>query len=776
MPETFYLTTPIYYVNARPHIGHTYTTVVADAIARRKRSLGIDTWFLSGTDEHGQKIERSAQQASCSPQEFADRVSAEFRALWDRMGLSYDDFIRTTEPRHIEATQNFFALLRDRGYIYKGSYTGQYCVFDELYVEAPPGAPCPDCGRPTETVSEENYFFKLSAFERKLLEYYDQHPEFIRPETRRNEVISFVKSGLRDLSVTRTSFSWGIPVPGDEKHVIYVWLDALANYISALGWSSSDPSLYEKFWPADLHLVGKEITRFHCVYWPAFLLAAGLPLPKSIHAHGWLLFEESKMSKSRGNIVRSETILDTFGALKPDLPKAEQDRFGADVLRYFLLREIVFGQDGSFSFDALVQRYNADLANGYGNLVSRTLSMIGRYFGGVVPDDPKLASLVSLKELARDFTDGAVPQFAESFDELKFSLALETAWTMIAQLDGIITDSAPWKIAAKDDPESRAELAAILYTAAESIRIVTALVYPVIPSSAAQVWAQLGLGEIAKADLKNLQWGGLEPGTKIGELSPLFPRADKEVIARMHEAEQKNAPAAAPAPAAPQPPAPPAEARISKLHSLVDGLAVAMAESTTETSAVVGLEKAIAETVRDAIVARKQPAKASVPVLSAAGPTPTGPEDATELPGTRTLPPAPATGTIVTPAAPAASPAPPAQATPTPAGEIITIDDFAKVELRVAQVKLAERVPKADKLLRLEVDLGCETRQIVAGIAESYTPESLIGRKVVIVANLAPRKLRGLESNGMIVAASTADGKAVLAGFLEDVEIGARLK
>ena len=394
MPDKFYLTTPIYYVNARPHIGHTYTTVVADAIARRQRSLGVDTWFLTGTDEHGQKIERSAQAAGCTPQEFADKVSAQFRGLWDRMGLTYDDFIRTTEPRHTQAVQHLFTVLRDRGYIYKGSYTGQYCVFDELYVEAPPGAPCPDCGRPTETLSEENYFFKLSAFERPLLEFYDQHPEFIRPDTRRNEVIAFVRSGLRDLSFSRTSFNWGIPVPGDEKHVIYVWFDALANYITALGWSSGDDAKYQKFWPADLHLVGKEIIRFHCVYWPAFLMAAGLPLPKSVHAHGWLLFEESKMSKSRGNIVRAETILDGFGALKPDLPKAEQDLFGADALRYFLLREIAFGQDGSFSFDALVQRYNSDLANGYGNLVSRTLSMIGRYFDGLVPYPGSSGSVV----------------------------------------------------------------------------------------------------------------------------------------------------------------------------------------------------------------------------------------------------------------------------------------------------------------------------------------------------------------------------------------------
>jgi len=767
MPDKFYLTTPIYYVNARPHIGHTYTTIVADAIARRQRSLGIDTWFLTGTDEHGQKIERSAESAGCTPQEFADKVSAEFRALWDRMGLTYNDFIRTTEPRHQRAVQNLFALLRDRGFIYKGSYTGQYCVFDELYVEAPPGAPCPDCGRPTETVSEENYFFKLSAFERPLLEYYTAHPEFIRPETRRNEVIAFVKSGLRDLSVSRTSFNWGIPVPGDEKHVIYVWLDALANYITALGWGSDDDAKYRKFWPADLHLVGKEIIRFHCVYWPAFLMAAGLPLPHSVHAHGWLLFEESKMSKSRGNIVRAETILEGFGALKPDASKAEQDLFGADALRYFLMREVVFGQDGSFSFDALVQRYNSDLANGYGNLVSRTLSMIGRYFDGVVPYPASSGSVVQAHSFAVEIPR-AIASFAASFDAFDFSRALETVWALVAAVDGYLTANAPWKqLEGTTDEQQQALRADILYTAAEAIRIVTALVYPVIPDAAGRVWTQLGLGDIRTADLKNLHWRGLNPGTKLGELSPLFPRADKETITRMSELEQKNTP---PAPAAPElknQKSAPQEPRISKLHSLVDGLAVAMAESTTETSVVVGLENAIAETVRETVGSRKEPRDAAQKAAAppAARPAARGPEEATTLPGAPALPAAPATGTVVAPAAPPAS-----------ASDKISIDDFAKVELRVGQIKVAERVPKADKLLRLEVDLGTETRQILAGIAEAYTPESLIGRKVVIVANLAPRKLRGLESNGMIVAASLEGGRPVLAGFLEEVPVGARLK
>ncbi len=370
MAKKFYITTPIYYVNARPHIGHAYTTLACDTIARRHRMLGDDTYFLTGTDEHGQKIERAAAAAGKTPQQFADEVSGEFRALWKRMGLTHDDFIRTTEDRHKKSVQYLFTQLRDNGYIYKGSYTGQYCVSDEMYVDVPPGAPCPECGRITETVHEENYFFKLSAFADKLLQLYAEQPEWIRPETRRNEVISFVKSGLKDLSISRSTFSWGIPVPDDPKHVIYVWLDALANYITALGYGSADTTKYDKYWPADVQMIGKEIVRFHCVYWPAFLMAAGIPLPNGIMAHGWLLFEENKMSKSRGNIVRAETILDVLGA---------------DALRYFLLREVVFGSDGSFSFDALVQRYNSDLANGLGNLASRTLTMINRYFKAEVP-------------------------------------------------------------------------------------------------------------------------------------------------------------------------------------------------------------------------------------------------------------------------------------------------------------------------------------------------------------------------------------------------------
>jgi methionyl-tRNA synthetase len=702
MPNTssFFITTPIYYVNARPHIGHAYTTVVADAIARRKRALGFDTWLLTGTDEHGQKIERSAQQAGQTPQEFATAVSGQFRSLWDRMGLTYDDFIRTTEGRHYKGMQKLWSVMQERGFIYKGSYTGQYCVSDELYVDAPPGSPCPDCGRITETVSEENYFFKLSAFERKLLELYEEHPEFIRPESSRNEVIAFVRGGLKDLSASRTSFDWGIPVPGDPKHVIYVWVDALANYITALGYGSDDPADQQRFaryWPASLQLVGKEIVRFHCIYWPALLMAAGLPLPKAVAANGWLLFEQSKMSKSRGNVVRTETILATLGA---------------DALRYFLMREVVFGQDGSFSFDALVQRYNADLANGYGNLTSRVLAMITQYFGGIVPageSDPRIVAAA----------EKAAQEFAQHFDALDFSRALESLWALVAAVDGYITEKAPWKLGAAEDADRRAS---ILYTCAEALRIITALVHPVLPEAGARIWAQLGLGDIAQADLKGVRWGQLAPGTKLGQSGPVFPRAEKDMVKRMQELETNNAGSEAK-------PEPTSEAAV--MTSVPVSPAPVQQPTTADQTA------AIAASHATEAIASKAPAAL----------TPAASLGATTAPETTNRP------------------------------ATITIDDFAKVELRVGQVQVAEPVKGADRLLRLEVNLGDEVRQIVAGIAGAYEPEKLIGRKVVIVANLQPRKLRGLESNGMIVAASVGEkGKPVLAGFLEDVEIGARLK
>ena len=683
----FYITTPIYYVNARPHIGHTYTTIVCDALARRHRLLGDDTYFLTGTDEHGQKIERSANAAGKSPQQFTDEVAGEFKSLWDRMGMSYDKFIRTTSPEHKRGVQKMFEVLQEKGYIYKGSYSGQYCVFDELYVEGGPGTKCPDCGRLTETVQEENYFFKLSAMEEPLLKHYAENPDFIRPETRRNEVISFVKSGLRDLSISRTTFKWGIPVPNDPGHVIYVWLDALCNYITALGYGSDDTTLFDKFWPADVHMIGKEIVRFHCVYWPAFLLAAGIPLPKSIVAHGWLLFEESKMSKSRGNIVRSQTILDTLGA---------------DALRYFLFREVSFGSDGSFSFDALVGRFNSDLANGLGNLASRTLSMITRYFKGEVPYPSAAASRTKAEEVISKQATETIAEFHRQWEDFQFARALETAWSLVSAVDKYIVETQPWAVAEKGDDESRSRLGTILYTAAEALRIVTALAHPVIPESTAKIWSQLGLGDITEFRLDTLAWGQLHVGTRLGKVEAVFPRADKSTIERMQQMELERAAAAA---------------------------------APTED--------------------KKEPAGTG----AQAG-----------QPATQAAVGAPAQNA---PAAPTATPA----AATTDTKPQITIDDFLKVELRVAQVKVAERVKGADKLLRLEVDLGYEQRQILAGIAKAYDPEKLVGRKIVIVANLAPRKLRGLESNGMLLAASLGEeGQPVLASFLEDVPIGAKLK
>jgi methionyl-tRNA synthetase len=833
MSETqkkFYLTTPIYYVNARPHIGHAYTTIAADVIARRHRLLGDDTFFLTGTDEHGQKIERSATAAGIPPQQFADQVSASFRALWDRMGITYDDYIRTTDPRHKSAVQKLFQLLRDRDSIYLSTYTGQYSVGEEMFIDGPPGTIGPD-GKPTETVTEENYFFRLSNYQRQLINLIESDALAIQPEVRKNEVLSFLRGNianatsspdlkgsdlkgsgapslpeshpgkggsvepspntanpslaystkgtpfvpgaLKDLSISRSSFKWGIPVPGDEKHVIYVWLDALANYMTAIGYGSDDPAEQEKFkkyWPADLHLVGKEIIRFHCVYWPAFLLAAGLPLPKAITAHGWLLFEDSKMSKSRGNIVRTETILDAFGTLKPEASKAEQDLFSSDVLRYFLLREIPFGQDGSFSFDALVQRYNSDLANGYGNLVSRTLKLIEQNFDGKVPHHKEWAktkisfdkpgfgqghpeeNLVEVDEAALAAPAYAMKCFIdEAFSLLVFSRAtnenvfndrlgvLDLISQMITMADGLLTSNAPWKLLKAGDDTSRALAEDVLYQAAEAIRLVTASLYPILPYATAAVWTQLGLGDIEAAarngDLKNLEWGGLKPGTKLGTLSPIFPRADKGLIQIMTDMEQNGTPQKA------EQPTP---------SKFVD-------EKTTHTSPAPTDSTHPGAPPRTSSLSEQNPGSH---VGAAAAP---GPDLVRTPPHTE----APASGPFATSAVASATPDTPQ----------IAIDDFVKIDLRVAKIIVAERIPKADKLLRLEVDLGYEKRQILSGIAEWYTPEELIGRKIVVIANLAPRKMRGLESHGMLLAASNGDnGKPILATFAEDIELGARLK
>jgi methionyl-tRNA synthetase len=645
MTKKYYLTTPIYYVNAAPHIGHAYTTIAADTIRRFKRMQGYDAILTTGTDEHGQKVERAARAAGKTPQEFVDLISQEFRRQWEILGLQIDRFQRTSDPKHHKVVQNLFERCLKNGYIEKGTYTGQYCVYDELYVsDANPGDPCPDCGRPTETVTEENYFFRLSAFRDRLLKLYEDNPDFIRPESRRNEVISFVSKGLSDLSISRTTIKWGIPVPAEGQHVFYVWFDALTAYMSAVEG--------EDCWPADLHLIGKEISRFHAVYWPAFLMAADLPLPRQVFAHGWLLFEQDKMSKSRGNIVRATPI---------------QQVVGVDGLRYFLLREIVFGQDGSFSYDALVNRYNADLANGLGNLASRTLSMIRQYRGGLVPSSGGHGS-PHVAEAART----AIGSFVSAFESFEFSKGLEAVWSLLGTTDKYIVEKGPWRLATQRDSASQEALDETLYTAAEVLRIAAILLAPALPGAAAAIWRQLGMTEpLENVRYEGLDWGQLPAGIRTGDLAPVFPRIDApKAIARMRALEQ---------------------------------------EETARQEVLLG-KKLVAE--------------------------------------------------------PASF-----------ASERISIEDFAKVDMRVGVVLSAEQVRGADKLLHMHVDIGeAKPRSIVAGIASAYKPEQLIGRKVVIVANLQPRKLRGLVSDGMIVAASAESGKPVLAGFLEDVPVGARLR
>ena len=659
----FYITTPIYYTNGLPHIGHTYSTIVCDTIRRYKRMRGYDVVMTTGTDEHGVNVERSAKKAGVSEAEFVSKMAAEWRALWDELGIQGDEFIRTTDLKHAHTVQWLFRHCRENGFVYPGHYTGQYCIYDNAYVDVKPGENCPDCGRPTETVTEANYFFKLSAFQKRLLDWYANHPDFIQPESRRNEVLSFVEGGLRDLSITRTSIRWGIPVPGEEPHVFYVWFDALTAYLSAVGGPTYEQHGY---WPADVHLVGKEIIRFHAVYWPAFLMAAGLPLPKQIWAHGWLLMDSSKMSKSKGNVVKPRPIVNVLGM---------------DALRYYLLRETVFGQDGNFSYDALVQRYNSDLANGLGNLASRTLTMIEQNCSGQIPapaSEHVDSSASVLREMFRPaiwmIVGNAVTNDPGHYNEYQFSLALQDIWQLISYVDSYLVREKPW-VLAKDTAKAQ-ELANVLYDAAEALRIITILAHPVLPSTTEQIWKQLGqLGSVESQRIDQLDWGQLKAGTRIGAVKAVFPRIEhQEAVERMEAMENE-----------PQKP----------------------------------------------VIA---------PAAASAGPGGSAP-------------------------APQAAP------------EKIAIEDFAKVEMRVGQIKTAERIVGADKLLKLTVDIGTEIRQICAGIAQYYEPEKLVGRKVAVVTNLAPRKLRGVESNGMIIAASVGpEGRPVLAGFHEDVEIGSRLK
>jgi methionyl-tRNA synthetase len=656
----FYMTTPLYYANSRPHVGSAYTTLVCDAIARYQRMRGDDVAFLTGTDEHGENIERAAAKLGITPAELVARNRQVFLDLWRLLGIRYTHFIRTTDPAHVPAVQDLLIRARDRGYVYKSQYQGRYCIFDNLYVsDSTDPINCPTCGRPAELKEEENYFFKLSAFQEKLLDLYENQPEFVRPDFRRNEVVSFVSAGLKDISISRQAVTWGVPWPDDPEHVFYVWYDALTGYLSGIGYGQPDGrgGEFSRYWPADMQMIGKEILRFHAVYWPAFLMAAELPLPRRIFAHGWLLFEQQKMSKSKGNVAYCEPIVKTIGS---------------DALRYYLLRDVVFGQDGNFSRDALLTRYNSDLANDLGNLVSRTVTMIHRYCGGVVPEAAANGDLEADLEL---LATEAVRDFREGFDNFAFSRAIEAAWEIVTRVNQYLVENQPWAIAS--DPAKHGRLGSVLYSAAESLRVLAVLLASVVPEAAEKIWRQLGLeGTPELVRIDRLQWGGLPAGTRIGRPEPLFPRLDKkETVERI-------------------------------------------------------------ETMENEI---RQPA-----------PTP-----------------APEAGSAAKPAAAAAAPATPAR---------ISIEDFAKVDLRVGQVKSAERVAGTDRLLKLVVDIGTEERQLVAGIAAAYSPEQVIGRKVVIVANLEPRKLRGVESNGMIVAASRPDGNPVLCTFVEDVPVGARLK
>ncbi len=642
----FYVTTPIYYVNDAPHIGHVYTTVVADVLARFHRLLGDEVYFLTGTDEHGQKIEDSARARNLTPIALADEVVARYHALWKRLGMTHDDFIRTTEPRHQQGVLKLYGRIRERGDdIYKGRYEGWYCKGCEAFYpdsQIVEGR-CPDQGHPVQRLSEESYFFRLSRYEKPLLEHYAAHPDFIFPATRRNEIVSFVSSGLRDLSISRTSFQWGIPFPDDPRHIFYVWFDALANYVTALDFAG-EGKLYERFWPAEAQLVGKDILRFHAVYWPAFLMAAGLPLPKSIVAHGWWLSDSGKMSKSRGNVIEPNALLDDFGP---------------DALRYFLMREMAFGQDAGYSDEALVDRTNSDLANDLGNLISRTLKLVENSFCGAVPDPGTGRAESPLASVARAAREGMVARF-QGYD---FSGGLARVWELVSATNRFLVEHEPWKLAG--DPARRTELAEILYDASEALRVIGQLLAPVMPGAARELWRQLGLdADPAAGSLRELEWGGLPAGARIARGAGLFPRIDKKAYLGQPETPR-------PVPGS----RPPAKVK----------------ESTVEESG-------------------------------------------------------------------------------------IDIEEFRKIQLKVGKVVAAEKVEGAKKLLRLQIDLGTEVRQIISGIADKYAPESLVGKQIVLVANLKPATNRGVESRGMLLAAEDADGRATIVTFEEPVNVGATVR
>jgi methionyl-tRNA synthetase len=728
MKPTFFLTTPIYYPNARPHVGSAYTTIVCDVLARYKRMCGYDVVFLTGTDEHGEKLERAAAAAGMSPQAFVAEKRKLFVALWEKLGIpvkvypaSDQDslrFIYTDHPDHVTSVQRLLIRARENGFIYSQRYEGRYCIYDERYVsDNTDPVNCDICGRPAELISEENYFFKLSAFQDRLLELYDQHPEFVMPDYRRNEVKSFVKSGLRDISVSRKRLKWGIPWPGDPAQVFYVWYDALTSYMTGIGYVQGENGNeeFQKYWrnvPGQselVHMIGKDILRFHAVYWPAFIMAAypDRPemLPTTIFAHGWIYYEQDKMSKSKGNVVYPEPIVDAL------------DSFGApgnDALRYYLLREAPFGQDTSFSYEGLIQRYNSDLANGLGNFASRTLAMVVRNCGGLVPDPSELnrreGELWEAPEAKAD-REKYVRDVALSYEKFELSSVAERIAALVSHYgDEFLATHKPW--AHTRNPEQRWYVDGVLYIALEAVRAAAVLAYPILPEATRRIWTQLGcedyLGKIEDQRLDQFKWGELRPGTKVGKPEAIFPRLDKETA-------------------------------LAKF----DELAEADRNRDKPKEALKSVET------------KKTPEAAATPALETPGSKP-------ETPAPNPQPPV---LSLEAPTPPASEPAK------------IGIEDFAKVELRAGEIKAAERIPGATKLLKLQVDIGTEVRQVCAGIAEYYAPEKLIGMKVVIVANLQPRKMRGVESNGMVVAASVGDqGRPVLVTFGEDVPNGAKLR